>query len=162
MSTRDDVRATRLSNRSVWWMLALVLGGILIVVGLRLLPERGESVEAAAASEPAELEPVEGTSLMRVRLTAEAAERLAIQTAPVRAGGGKGRIFVPYSAVLYDTNGETWVYTSPSRLVFVRAGIEVDRIEGDRAFLSQGPRAGTQVVTVGAAELLGTEFEVDH
>jgi hypothetical protein len=34
------------------------------------------------------------------------------------------------------------------------------RIDGDRAILSDGPAPGTEVVTVGAAELLGTEYEV--
>jgi hypothetical protein len=44
--------------------------------------------------------------------------------------------------------------------VFVRSPITVVTIEGNRAVLSAGPAAGTQVVTVGAAELLGTEYEV--
>ena len=66
----------------------------------------------------------------------------------------------PYAAVLYDPSGETWVYTSPGRLAFVRAPIRIDRIVGDRAFLSSGPPAGTDVVTVGAPELLGVEYEV--
>ena len=45
-------------------------------------------------------------------------------------------------------------------LVYVRAPIDVIRIDGDRALLSDGPPLGTEVVTVGAAELLGTEYEV--
>jgi hypothetical protein len=81
----------------------------------------------------------------------------------LRSGASSsGRTVVPYAAVLYDSHGETWVYTSPQPLVFVRHRIEIDHIEGDRAVLRSGPPVGTTVVTVGAAELLGTEFEVGH
>jgi hypothetical protein len=38
--------------------------------------------------------------------------------------------------------------------------VDVDRIQGTRAFLSRGPAAGTRVVTVGAAEVYGTELDV--
>ncbi len=67
---------------------------------------------------------------------------------------------VPYAAVLYGVHGETWVYTNPERLVFERQPIVIDYIEGDLALLSEGPEVGTAVVTVGAAELFGTETGV--
>jgi hypothetical protein len=68
------------------------------------------------------------------------------------------RSVVPTSSVLYDAKGKTWVYTSPEPMVFVRHAITVDHIDGDRVVLSDGPASGTTVVTVGAAELLGTEY----
>jgi hypothetical protein len=64
---------------------------------------------------------------------------------------------IPYAAVLYDLQGETWVYTRPEPLVYVRAPVIVDYIDGDVAVLSEGPPAGTQVVTAGASELFGAE-----
>jgi hypothetical protein len=67
---------------------------------------------------------------------------------------------VPYAAVLYGVHGETWVYSEPEPLVYVRLPIEIDFIEGDLAYLSEGPEVGTAVVTVGAAELFGTETGV--
>jgi hypothetical protein len=70
------------------------------------------------------------------------------------------RKVVPYQAVLYGVHGETWVYSELEPLVYVRLPIVIDYIEGDRAFLSEGPEVGTTVVTVGAAELLGTETGV--
>jgi len=77
-------------------------------------------------------------------------------------GQGSQRAVIPYSAVIYDLKGETWVYTSPEALTFVRERITVDYIEGDQAILTQGPAAGTKIVSVGAAELFGTEFGVGH
>jgi hypothetical protein len=130
--------------------------------------------DAAHTDKPATVEPVEGSELSRVLLSARAAERLGIETAAVRdtqvtfmpaslstAGPAQWRA-IPYSAVLYDPNGNTWTYTSPDSLVFVRHPISVEYIEGDVAVLSSGPPAGMSVVTVGAAELFGTEFGVGH
>lgn len=78
------------------------------------------------------------------------------------AGSGAQRKVVPYAAVIYDTHSKTWVYTSTANLNYVRHSITVEYIEGDRAILSDGPAAGTQVVTVGGAELFGTEFGIGH
>lgn len=76
------------------------------------------------------------------------------------AGGDVPRKVAPYAAVLYGVHGETWVYTNPEPLVFVRQPILIDYIEDDLAILSDGPEAGTDVVTVGAAELFGAETGV--
>jgi hypothetical protein len=70
---------------------------------------------------------------------------------------GKPQKVVPYSAVFYDTRGNTWTYTNPEPLVFIRHRVEVESIEGNRAVLSEGPAIGTKVVTAGAPELLGVE-----
>jgi hypothetical protein len=68
---------------------------------------------------------------------------------------------VPYQAVIYDVDGGTWVYVKePNALAFVRQSVTIDYIEGDLAFLVDGPPAGTEVVTVGGAELYGTETGV--
>lgn len=116
--------------------------------------------EEATSSDIATVEPIEGSDVARVTLTEEAAERIDVQTRPVQAAGGHAELTIPYAAVLYDPAGDTWTYTSPDTLVFVRAPISVLRIDGDRALLTDGPAVGTEVVTVGAAELLGTEYEV--
>jgi hypothetical protein len=42
----------------------------------------------------------------------------------------------------------------------VRERVRVGRVDGDRVLLSRGPAAGTRVVTVGTAEVYGTELEV--
>lgn len=80
----------------------------------------------------------------------------------VLAGSGMRRTVIPYSAVIYDLHGETWVYTAPAPLTFVRERVEIHYIDGDNAILARGPSAGTQIVSVGVAELYGTELGVGH
>ena len=72
-------------------------------------------------------------------------------------GSGETRIIVPYSAVYYDGKGTPWVYVSPEPLVFQRQRIEIERIVGDLAVITDGPPVGTKVVTVGASLLYGAE-----
>jgi hypothetical protein len=87
-------------------------------------------------------------------------QRVRVET--TLSGSGTLRKVVPHSSLIYGAHGETWVYTSPEPLTYVRHPISVDYVEGDLAVLSDGPAAGTDVVSVGVAELYGTEFEVGH
>ena len=84
-----------------------------------------------------------------------AGQRVSVEL--TRVGAGKPQKIVPYSSVLYDVHGNTWVYTNPKPLVFVRHAITVDFIERDIAVLTDGPSVGTKVVSIGAAELIGAE-----
>lgn len=99
-----------------------------------------------------------------ITLKEDAAKRIDVQTADVQdldVKGAKQKV-MPYSALLYDTTGETWTFTNAEPLTYVRQKIKVDRIDGDKVFLAQGPAAGTKVVTVGAAELFGSEEEFEE
>ena len=129
--------------------------------------------DGEGTSGEARVERIEGTDQSRVILTQQAADRLGIQTAEVRVapaakraaiglrrGGDTLAKFIPYAAVLYDEHGDTWAYTSPASLTFIRKRIGVDYVSGDLAVLTTGPPAGTRVVTVGAPELLGAELGV--
>ena len=69
---------------------------------------------------------------------------------------------MPHSAVIFDADGETFTYTSPEPRTYVRQKIVIDHVDGDNVMLSDGPPAGTEVVTVGAALVYGSEFEVAH
>jgi hypothetical protein len=120
----------------------------------------GYDYETASHHEPAKLEPIKGTDVQRVIFDAEGAERAGIQTAAVRQNG-QGMV-IPYSAVIYTPEGGTYAYTAPEPLTFVRQEIKIDHMDGDSAVLSDGPSAGTEVVTVGTALVYGTEFEVAH
>lgn len=65
---------------------------------------------------------------------------------------------VPWAAVLHDIQGGTWVYEQTAPQTFIRRRVHVRFVSGERAVLAVGPKAGTPVVTDGAAELFGTEF----
>ena len=98
-----------------WMVVALIFAGLLAACTTG--PATGEK------DEPAIVERIEGTNFDRVILTARAAERLDIQTIPVGEAavqpdgiGGREplpRKIVPYSAIIYDANGNTFVYISP-------------------------------------------------
>ena len=130
---------------------------VLLVGGLAL-GACGKAKEAAPADPPATVDQivVAGAKHQGVRLTEQAAKRLDVQTAPVAAGAG-GKLVIPAAAVEYNNDGSTFAYTSPEPFAYVQQAITVDSINADQAVLSAGPAAGTNVVTVGAAELLGVE-----
>jgi hypothetical protein len=134
--------------------------GLLLLSGLLLSACAAVAEEEEALNEPATLEPIEGSDVSRITLTAEAAERVDIQVDPV-LDVGSGTV-IPYAAVFYTATGDTWTYTNPEPLIFVRVPIVVDHIRGDRAFLSDGPPSGMEVVTQGASELYGTETDVEE
>jgi hypothetical protein len=115
------------------------------------------SDEYVIEHQPYSLEPIEGEDVLRVTLTEAAVAHAGIETAPVERRGS--RLMVPYDAVYLDAHGEFWVYTNPEPLVFVRASIEIARETSTQAILSDGPPAGTEVVTVGVPELYGSETE---
>jgi hypothetical protein len=143
-----------MQRRNRW----IVLVGALIAATL-LIAACGQAPSGSAPKiVPATVEKGDG-GINRVTLTEKAAERLAIQTAQVREEqvDGVQRKIIPYASLIYDLQGKTWTYTSPARLTFVRQAITVDHIDGDRVVLSDGPAAGTEVVTVGVAELYGTD-----
>jgi hypothetical protein len=137
---------------------------MMLVPILAALPLAACSQKPAGVStdKPAYVEAIEGSDLKRVVLTEKAAERLDIQIALVSEEQVEGtqRLVIPYAALIYGLNGETWAYIMPEPLTFVREGITVDYIEGDMAVLLVGPAIGTEVVTVGVAELLGAETGV--
>jgi CzcA family heavy metal efflux pump len=155
---------TRLGGSQMWhskrWMAALVMIAVLQLSACGQAPASTASNDDGGG--PARVERLAGTDLSRVILTADAVKRLGIETTPVRNAkvGEAQREVVPYSAVIYDLHGETWVYTNPQPLTYVRASISVDYINGDLAVLAKGPPSGTVVVTVGAPELYGTESGV--
>ena len=112
---------------------------------------------------PARVEHVDGLDIARVILTDKAIERIDLRTAKVEERTlAVGETVVPYSALIYDEHGGTWIYISPSPRTFQRTEVDVDRIEGNDVILTAGPEAGTVVATVGVAELYGAELGVGH
>jgi len=143
-STQTEV-SMKTINR---WIIVL-----LTLIGLSLTACTSKS-ESPKKVEPVTLEEIDGTDFKRVILTEKAAERIDVQTTEV-----SGNV-IPYAAVIYDTEGNTWVYTNPAPLTYVRSSILVDHIDGDEAILTQELDAGTKVVTLGVAEIYGAETGV--
>jgi hypothetical protein len=130
----------------------------LVAIGLAV-SGCGRGGSAAAEAEPP-VRIVQRSGESQVVLTDKAAKRIGVETAT--AGVVAGRPSVPYSAVIYTPDGRAWVYVSPEPDTFVRRRVVVARIVGDTAELREGPSAGTAVVTVGAEELFGSEFEFEE
>lgn len=132
----------------------------LAVVGL-LLAACGQPV-AVAGEEAVTVEELEDSELGRITLSPKAEGRLGLETTPVTEAevGGSSRLIVPYAAVIYDADGNAWAYVNTEPHVFIRHALVVETIESDRVVLSEGPPAGTPVVTVAGAELYGAETGV--
>jgi len=141
----------------------------LMVAGLGLAACGQAAEPEVTLEEPSHVEEIEGSEFLQVTLEERAAERLELQTAPVvekkmTTGESRGeqRKVIPEGALVYDPNGEAFAYTSTGPFVFVRAPLEIDYIENGELILEKGPPAGTEVVTVGAQELWGSETGVGH
>jgi hypothetical protein len=121
---------------------------------------RSSSKQDKAANHQATVEKIAGSEGARVTLTDKAIERIGLETVAVKdapAGSSGATRAMSNAAVLYDPSGHTWAYTSPAHGTYVRTPIVVERVVGDEALLSDGPPSGTEVVTLGAAELYGAE-----
>lgn len=145
---------------------ALLLAS-LMVAGSQLAACQPQSSDYSKV-EPAHVEQVDGSELKHVVLTEKAIERIDLKTAIVReiqVSDGSGQVtrkVIPYSALIYDPKGETWVYISPEPRRFVRHAVKVERIEGDNALLLSGPEKDSEIAAIGAAELYGVESGVGH
>jgi hypothetical protein len=136
----------------------------LIVAWLPLVACGRNQASEESTAKAVKVEPVAGDDVNRLILTADAARRLDIQTVGVRRSAINGvmRKLVPYAAILYDAEGQAWTYTNPEPFVYIRARVTVESVTGDLAVLSTGPNPGESVVTVGAAELFGSEEEFEE
>ena len=150
-----------MSARRLPKLRARLLIAVFVLAGAALPLAGCEEVETEASHgyEPSSVEEVKGKEELKiVKFTAEGAKRTGVRTERVREESG--RTIVPYAALLYDPEGKTYVYVTSKPREYVRERVKVDRIEEDRVLVSEGPRPGTDVVTVGAAEVYGTELEI--
>jgi hypothetical protein len=121
---------------------------------------------AGAAEEPAvdsavTVEESDSGQPARITLTDEAEERLGVETKPVVAGpaarAGRAALLIPYSAVVYDADGKAWAFAVTAEHTYQRRLIVIASITNETVALTRGPAVGTQLVTVGAPELVGAE-----
>jgi hypothetical protein len=147
-----------MSFRMPAWRTALIVAWLPLVAC-----SRNQASEESTAK-AVKVEPIAGDDVNRLILTEDAARRLDIQTVGVRRSAINGvmRKVVPYAAILYDAAGQAWTYTNPEPFIYIRARVTVESVTGDLAVLSTGPNPGESVVTVGAAELFGSEEEFEE
>ena len=140
---------------------AAAVAVVLIAVGSQLAAPKAMA-DSPAPPKPETQATIKrlGFGISQITLLPKAARRLDIQTAEIRKNP-LGKKVAPYSSIIYDLDGDTWVYTVSAPLTYVRVGVVVELINGDYAYLTEGPPAGTQVVTVGVPELYGAEMGVN-
>ena len=148
-------------NHRRWTVGLLVAAAASLTFTTSALAAGGKSLGKPSGVVPATVEHIPGSDLSRVTFTQRAYERTDVLVTQVKRDS-QGRMVVPYSSIIYDPHGGTWVYTVPKELTFVRHKITIDDILGDDVFLTEGPAAGTTVASQGVAEIYGTEFEVGH
>jgi len=128
-----------------------------LLAGLMLAACAADPASTSHEALPAVLEQVPGSEIRSITLTEEAAERIGVELATVPS---RPPTTLPYSALLYDPSGGTWVYTCPEPLTYMREPVTVDAIDGGEMTLTRGPSPGTEIVTVGVAELYGAELGI--
>src|SRR5512142_1026908 len=100
--------------------------------------------EAAPEVAPVHVEHLSGAQPTRVTLTPDAVKRLDLQTDSVQVANVNGfeNTTIPYSSIVYDTEGNTWVYTSPEAGTYLRTSVQVELIDGDDVTIAAGLPAG--------------------
>ncbi|MET1089907.1 MAG: hypothetical protein ABWY04_22780 [Arthrobacter sp.] len=137
--------------------LPLSAAACVLLLSLTACAQSAAVTPAAAGEAPAKVEKNAETGIAKLTVTEHGLARIDLKTEPVTAGTGTD-VLLPYASLLYDANGKTWVYTNPAPRVFQRQAVTVTKIEAGVFTASSGPAVGTLVVTVGAVELFGTEF----
>ena len=136
-----------------------LLGAGLVLVASGLALSACSEVDSnVRETYPYKAEPIKGTDISRVTMADVTAGLIPVETTSVRRNGK--RKVVPHRALIYNPDGDAFVYTKPKPQTYIRAPVEVVDVVGYRAVVSDGPPAGTTIVTLGAAELLATEYEI--
>lgn len=116
----------------------------------------------SATEKPATVEAVPGTDAKKVVLTEQAVTRLGVKIDTVATtaviGADRPTTSVPYSALIYDVNGITWIFEEVEPRSFLRKRVDVQIVNGETVIMTNGPPVGSRIVIVGAAVLYGTEL----
>jgi Cu/Ag efflux pump CusA len=143
-------------NRSARTHRSAGIASLFVAAGLTATScqAQAEAPAATEGEEPAVVEPADDGGPAELLLSAEAVTRIGLETAAVATSP---QLAIPYSAVVYDSSGDAWTFAVVDERKYKRAAITIADIVGDVAILDAGPTDGTEVVTVGAAELVGVE-----
>ena len=140
------------------------VGLSLVAVAMTLLP----AACAGAAGEEEEEVPLVQTKLKELKaypghhivtFTKLGAERADVATTPVK--GADGHSELPYAALLYNSDGSTFVYTATGPRTYVYTPIHLRKIVGETLYFTDGPKPGTPVVTSGVPQVHGADIELE-
>lgn len=144
----------------------LMLTAFVAVLSLAVANGTSRSAEDEETEESVTVSDTPGKDVKTLTFTEDAMERLGIETGTVRQvvvshdGVEGSHKAVPLSAVTYDADGKTWVYTNPAPDTFVREPVTVEFMDAENMYLSQGPKIGDSIATTGVQEMIGAEFGV--
>jgi len=77
-------------------------------------------------------------------------------TLPLRSA--EPAVVVPWSAVVYDADGGSWVYERVAPNTYARRRVQIAAVVGAEVALHGDALAGREIASVGVAELFGAEF----
>jgi hypothetical protein len=156
-SNMKSKKTVQQNNR---WLIMALSAALPLIASNIVYAGGGKSIGPDTGVHPATVEATSVPGIKRITLTERGAKRTGITLDKVKSGN-KG-LEIPYAALLYQADGSEWVYIAEKPLVYVRVKVHVTDIKGNTMFVSEGPVAGTEVVTTGGIELLGTEFDIGH
>jgi len=134
---------------------AVLAAGIAVAV-IAVLSGCTSATTNSSQPPTAKLVPTAGSSVPSVQLTQLGATRIGLETVPVTVGQA-GNAEFPYTALLYEPNGQPAVYVTSGTLTFTRHFVTVAVIGGGMVIVKSGVTPGDRVVTTGSAELLGVQ-----
>lgn len=119
----------------------------------------GTSQRARPVAAPPSANPLAGTvdlyyELANAEGTLAPGQRVGVNIPLI---GESDSLTLPWSAVIHDIHGGTWVYEQTAERVYSRRRITVRFVREGIAVLQSGPAVGAKIVTAGAAELFGIE-----
>jgi RND family efflux transporter MFP subunit len=128
-------------------------------VGVLSAPPGARALSAKPAVAPPSANPVAATvdvfyELPNADGKLTPGQRLGV-TIPL--ADAKESLTVPWSALVFDVHGGTWVYAQTAPRTYARRRAVVLYTAGADAVLASGPAAGTKVVAAGVQELFGAE-----
>jgi hypothetical protein len=128
---------------------------LLIIIAVAALAGCSSNPAAPGPPPPAHLT-FGNHGTVSVVLTPLGAQRASLQTAVAAPAGVPGQAVVPYSALLYQPDGSSVIYTVTGALTYTLVRVAVASIQGNDVYLT-GLAPGTTVVSVGGEELLGVQ-----
>ena len=129
---------------------------LLIIIAVAGLAGCSRSSPPAASPPPPVHLTVGNHGTVSVVLTPLGAQRTGVQTTVATRAGRGDQTMVPYSALLYQPDGSSVIYTVTGPLTYTLVPVTVTSVQGNQVYLT-GLAPGTTVVTIGGEELLGVQ-----